>query len=109
MKNGRAGERYIIGGENATFNRFMEIVSEVSNVYTGLIKIPLWMLNSFAWYSDTMAKFNIEPRATRAWVKKYRANWTTSTEKAERELGYKPRTLKQGLTETIAWLQQLGK
>lgn len=109
MKYGRAGGRYILGGENATFNQFISIVSEESGIHSELIKIPLWLITSFAKYSELMSKFGVEPKVTSAWVKKYRANWTTSIAKAEQELGYKPRILRQGIKETIDWIKSEKK
>lgn len=37
-----------------------------------------------------------------------RHQWAYSCEKAKRELGYKPRSLKEGLEEILPWLKKLG-
>lgn len=37
-----------------------------------------------------------------------RHQWAYSCEKAKLELGYKPRSLREGLAEVLAWLKTLG-
>lgn len=47
--------------------------------------------------------FNIEQT-----VRVLSHEWAYSCEKAKRELGYKPRSLKEGLEEVLPWLKDLG-
>jgi NAD+-dependent farnesol dehydrogenase len=39
-------------------------------------------------------------------VRCLRHQWAHSCEKAKKELGYHPRSLSDGLTETLLWLQE---
>ena len=45
------------------------------------------------------------PLLTPGFVKKYTFNWINSSKKAERELGYKPTSLIDGIKEVITWSQ----
>ena len=105
MEKGKAGERYLLGGYNLTFNEFISIVSDVSGIKNNLVPIPLGLVGIYGLAEDMIAKFfNREPQITFSWVKKYKANWTTSTEKAEKELGYTKTPMKDAIKKTIDWL-----
>ena len=49
--------------------------------------------------------FGRKPLVTPSWVRRYSYDWANSSAKAEAELGYAPRRLKQGLAQTVAWLR----
>jgi nucleoside-diphosphate-sugar epimerase len=48
------------------------------------------------------------PQLTHQVVDVFREHWAYSAAKAEAELGYQPRRLKEGLRLTIAWLRDRG-
>jgi nucleoside-diphosphate-sugar epimerase len=49
------------------------------------------------------------PKLTPDLVEIYRHDWAYRSDRAERELGYAPRPLAQGLAETLAWLKESGQ
>lgn len=105
MEKGKSGQRYILGGHNLSFNEFINIVSQVSGIKNKLAPVPMNLIAAFGLAEDLMAAlFGREPQITFAWVKKYKANWTTSTEKAEKELGYSITPFKESIKKTIDWL-----
>lgn len=107
MEKGKAGERYILGGHNLSFNEFINIVSEVSGIKNNLTSVPLGIIGIIGLAEDLAANiFGREPQITFAWVKKYQANWTTSTEKAERELGFTKTPIKDAVQKTVDWLRE---
>ncbi len=107
MENGKAGERYLLGGHNLSFNEFINIVSEVSGIKNNLVPVPMGIIGMFGLLEDVAAKlFSREPQITYTWVKKYQANWTTSTEKAEKELGYTITPIKDAVQKTVDWLRR---
>jgi farnesol dehydrogenase len=105
MAHGKTGERYLLGGEDISFNHFIELISEISVVHQKLTSVPFGVLGAYTrvedWLADT---FGIAPKITHNWVEKLKSNWSTDITKARTELGYSPRSLKQGITETINWL-----
>ena len=106
MERGRAGEAYIVGGENATYRQFFATLSEVSGVRKRLFPTPIPLLMAVAWTEQFRAeRFGRKPLITPPWVRRYVHDWANSTAKAEQELGYRPRPLKDGLAATVAWLR----
>jgi len=107
MENGRAGERYILGGENLTYNEFFHILAEVSDKKQQLVKLPYPLMLAAAQLFVINQKITGRPPLiTPPWVKKYKTHWTLSSEKATRELGYTFRPLHEGLQETVNWLKE---
>jgi farnesol dehydrogenase len=107
MEKGKAGERYILGGENASYLQFINSIAEVHGKKYSLIKIPLGFFTIYGSFSDWLAStFSIEPMITKNWVKKYKENWIVSSEKAQREIDYKITPMKSAISQTIEWLNQ---
>ncbi len=105
MEKGKSGERYLLGGENISFDGFLDAVAEVSGKKHSLTAVPLWVFQSYAAVGELLGNFGIEPKITRSWVRKYRANWSSTSAKAERELGYQRTPLKEAITLTVQWLR----
>lgn len=107
MEKGRAGERYILGGQNASYSEFINAIAEVHGKKYGLIGIPLGFFNVYGGFSDLLADvFGLEPMITKNWVKKYRENWIVSSRKAEQELGYTITPMKKAIAKTVEWLSE---
>ncbi len=106
MEQGRGGERYILGGENASFIDFFRTLSEVMEKEVRLFKLPIPIMHAAARLMEIRANLTgAPPLITPPFVKKYLYNWDLSSAKAKNELGYDPITLERGLTETVAWLK----
>ena len=109
MKHGKAGERYILGGSNASFNSLFEILSGLSAKQVRMVKVPLRVMKVAAHFMEMRANLTGKPPIiTPPWVKRYHYNWELSIEKAKRELGYEPLGLEQGLAKTVNWLEKVG-
>ncbi|MCL2305880.1 MAG: NAD-dependent epimerase/dehydratase family protein [Planctomycetaceae bacterium] len=109
MEQGRIGERYILGGENASLREFLELVDEVSGRKHW--KLPLLKMGPllFSRIQEKRAQwFGVYPRITPGWMRTFLADWAYSCEKAKRELGYEPVSLRQGLEKTWRWLCESG-
>lgn len=110
MQKGRAGERYILGGENASFIDFFEILKQVSNENYRMFKMPITLMLMTASLMEKWANLTGQaPLITPPWVQKYLYNWDLSVVKAERELGYQPTSLEEGIQKTIQWLLSKSK
>ena len=108
LGKGQPGERYILGGENASFNRFFEILAEVTGRRHRMIRLPIPVMSLAAHAMHLRAEwFGTPPLITPPWVKKYLYNWHLSTERMEKELGVPPTPLRSGLQRTVAWLERL--
>jgi nucleoside-diphosphate-sugar epimerase len=110
MEHGQIGERYLLGGENASLLNFFRRVDEVSGKRH--FQLPLLDISPLvlAWMLKKRAEwFGIYPTITPGWVRTFADDWVYSTAKAERELGYRPTPLAEGLRITYEWLQRVRK
>lgn len=104
MQHGRSGERYILGGENASFNQFFGQLAELTGKRRRMLHIPLPAMMAVAKTQQWMAdRFGRAPLITPPFVRKYTRNWYLSTARAEAELNYQPTSLATGLARTLAW------
>lgn len=106
MKNGLPGQRYVLGGENITYNQLFDLTREAGGVNYRLFHVPLWLMLTIArlmklWTSLT----GVAPLILPGLVKKFNHNWIVSSEKAIKELGYNPMTAREGIKKTVKWLQ----
>lgn len=110
MDKGRAGERYILGGSNVTFEQFYVALSEITGLPgPGMTVTPaLAKLGGVA--SELFARLSGgEPKLTYKMARDYVGAfvWVTS-ERAERELGYGTRTLRATLARAVRFFLENG-
>ncbi|GAB5524591.1 MAG: NAD-dependent epimerase/dehydratase family protein [Roseivirga sp.] len=107
MKNGRAGERYLLGGDDATYWELFDLIAEIGGQKYRLYKMPLGVLLTFGKLQLFMAEnFGRQPMITPGWVRKYLYKWSVSSEKAKKELGYEITSLENGIRKTVDWLRK---
>jgi nucleoside-diphosphate-sugar epimerase len=112
MERGRIGERYILGGENASLKQFYELVDEVSGKRHLQFNFPpgaaLFYGKTLKFLAET---FGIYPQITTGWVETFLQEWAFSCAKAERELGHTVTPLKEGIRQTYSWIlrQRAGR
>ena len=64
----------------------------------------------FAWILEKRAEwFGAHPAITPGWVRTFAVDWACTSAKAERELGYRPTPLAEGVQITYQWLQRVRK
>jgi len=107
MERGKVGERYILGGENATLAGLFQTVDRVDSKKRFQLKI-LWVIPMLiAYYLELQAKsLGIYPSITPGWVQTFLVDWAFSTEKAERELGYRITPFEEAIRRTCRWLEE---
>jgi farnesol dehydrogenase len=107
MQNGRSGEQYLIGGEDASYEYFFKLLRTISENKHTLIKIPVSLLIGFSSIQATLARMvGKAPLLPPKWVKKYLYDWSVNSTKAINELGYQITPLNEGLKKTLEWLKQ---
>ena len=107
MDKGRDGERYLLGGINASFKELLRIVSSISGVDNRSWHVPYFLLEAFSHAQLFLAKTTGKPPIiTPDWVRKYHYHWALDSSKAQRELGYRIRPLEEGVAHTISWLRE---
>lgn len=110
MEKGKNGERYIIGGENITYNGFFEKLRQITGKQQRLFHMPYWMMytggSAQYWFSQLTGR---PPLITPKWIEKYLHHWAVSSKKAETELGYNITSLDEGLRKTVDWLNEIAE
>ena len=106
MKFGKAGQRYILGGENISYCRFVEVVREVLPV-KNVWPVPKSLMK-LAGFMQVIRFFITKkpPVFTPSTVDRYYANTAFSSRKAMNELHYHVTPFKQAITDTIHHLKQ---
>lgn len=105
MERGRHGEKYILGGENASLKDFCRVIDRVSGRRHFQIPLLGFSTLAFAYYRQFLADyFGVHPTITPGWVRIFFANWPCTSRKAEIELGYRITPLEQGIRITYQWL-----
>ena len=106
MENGIPGEKYILGGDNISYNDFFELLAEVSGKKTKMFHIPFPMMLRVSKFELFMAEtFGKPPLITPPWIKRYLQNRLLSSQKAVNELNYTITPLDQAIAKTIKWLK----
>ena len=107
MEAGRPGERYIMGGVNATFNELLGTIDRLGGVHYKQWHVPFFALK----LATRLMLFRAEltgqpPLITPDWVAKYAYDWALDSSKAQREIGYRIRSLEEGVGSTIDWVRK---
>ncbi len=105
LESGKAGERYILGGENATIKEIIELTLDVAGKPKSVLVLPTG-ITKFVLRS----LFNLglpSPEHPNAVDYGVLYGFTTS-DKAKRELGYNPRPSRAVIESTVDWLRQEG-
>lgn len=102
MESGKPGQSYIIAGPTHTLVDAMHITQALTGVRAP-VSVPPWMLSSMAPAMGVMEKVATLPESYTSEGLRVIAGTTYigDNSKATRELGYNPRPLKEGLTETL--------
>lgn len=104
MEKGRAGERYLMGGPNWTFRRFIEEVSRIARVKPPRMQPPF----AVQLWSGRMARTLIPSLEglDDASIRMSALFWYVDARKAERELGFRARDPIETLTDTVRDIQR---
>ena len=105
---GRAGEAYTLGGANLSVREFLRIVGDVTGRKRVVVPLPIPLARLVAGIAELTARFGATPFITRDWVDLFARDWPSSSAPAERDLGYAPRPLRDGITATVRWLERGG-
>jgi nucleoside-diphosphate-sugar epimerase len=106
LEKGRAGERYLLAGDNVDMNGFFARLAETSGVAAPRLHIPYAAASAMGWMLYAWAELTgAEPLLTHEVVGVFREHWAYSSAKAQRDLGYRTTPLRDGLRRTLDWLR----
>lgn len=108
-EKGRAGERYILGGRNMTLKEILDVLAAITGKRAPRVKLP-HMVALAAGYADEMYSriAGREPQIPVEGVKMSRHKMFVESDKAARELGYKPGKIEAALERAVRWYEDNG-
>ena len=110
LEKGRAGERYILGGENLTLKQMLDKMSAITGLPSPRLRVPHEVAMVFAFFDENIQGrlLGREPRATVEAVRMGRKKMFASSTKAEVELGFQIVPVYQALRSAIEWFRTNG-
>lgn len=105
-QHGNPQERYILGGDNMTLLQILQTIDEINGTRHSRISIPISVMLPMAWCMEKIALLtHTEPRATLDSIRMAKKMMFFSSEKAERELGYRYRPAIEALKDAVKWFK----
>lgn len=105
LERGRAGERYILSGENVSIRELAALVVARLGRRVPIVMIPTWLARSAARLAARLhLPFPYNPHVV-AYATRY---WFVDNRKARGELGLDFRGARQTIHETLEWLADAG-
>lgn len=104
---GTGGSVYLLCNQSCTVDEFIRLLAEVCGNKPPKIKLGKGIIDVAAPVMEVFYKVSGQsPIFTRYAVRKLCSNCNFSYEKAQRELGYNPRPLKESLEDTVKWIAE---
>src|SRR5712691_9595705 len=110
LQKGRAGERYILGGENLTLKQILDRLGAITGLPSPKVKLPYVFALAAGVVDETVTGrlLGREPRATIDAVRMGRKKMFISSAKAERELGWRSVPVDDALRRSVEWFRANG-
>jgi dihydroflavonol-4-reductase len=107
LEKGKSGERYILGGENLTLKQILDKLGTISGLPSPKVKLPYFVAYAAGFVDQTVSGrlLGREPRATVETVRMGKKKMWASSDKAERELGWKPIPADNALRRAVEWFR----
>ncbi len=106
---GQPGERYLLGGHNLTVEQFLAIAAECTEIPFPKKKFPRQAALAFAAFSVLRSKiFGGEPALSLDAARASQQKLFFNSEKAKRELGWRPSPLKPAIERAFDWFRENG-
>lgn len=112
-ERGRRGEIYILSGERFTIPALVDFVRELVGVQAPHIRIPADLAHFASIFAPLYYRLaKVKPLFTSYSLRTVLGNSVISHAKAQRELGYSARSLRESIADTVRWFtgrQSTGK
>ena len=107
LEKGKTGERYILGGENLTLKQILDKLGAISGLPSPTVKLPYFVAYAAGFVDETFSGrlLGREPRATVETVRMGKKKMWASSDKAERELGWKIIPPDNALRRAVEWFR----
>jgi dihydroflavonol-4-reductase len=101
--HGRAGERYILGGENLAWADLVDWMADISGIRYPVVILP-GSIGRLGRIREAAGLRGVLPAEA---IDLMRRDWRYTSAKAEAELGYRSRPVHESLEETVRWYMAL--
>ncbi len=110
LEKGKPGERYILGGENLTLKQILDTLGKITGMSSPKIKLPYFFAFATGVIDEAITGriLKREPRATVDTVRMGKKKMFASSDKAERELGWKIVPVEDALRRAVEWFRANG-
>lgn len=109
-EKGEPGRLYILGNQDFTLKEILELLSELTGRPAPRIRLPYWLVYLLACI-DTFLEGTLlgrEPRIPLEGVRMSKKLMWFSSERARRELGYRPTSAGEALGRAVDWFTEHG-
>ncbi len=109
MEQGRIGQRYILGGQNASLRELLAAIAGLTGRKPPVVSVPRRPLYPLAYAAEALARITgKEPFLTVDALKLASHHMFFTSAKAESELGYRARPYVQALIDALSWFRDAG-
>lgn len=107
MEKGKTGEIYILSGDLIAIEEILNTLREISQKKILHICMPMFLAQFASLFTPTVARITKEkPLFTAYSLQVIQSNSLVSSKKAEEELGYKTRPIKESLRDSYLWFHE---
>ncbi len=104
LERGRPGERYVLGGEDLSFDRVWELLSAATGRPLPRVRVPYPLLLAIAYADEARCRlFRADPLIPLEGMRLSRELMFADSSKAARELNYHPGPVKAALERAVEW------
>jgi dihydroflavonol-4-reductase len=108
-EKGRVGERYILGGCNMTLKQILDALSAITGRPAPRVRLPHAVALAAGYADQFFSRLaGRQPQIPVEGVKMSRHRMFVESDKAVRELGYKPGSVEAALERAVRWYEQHG-
>ncbi len=102
----KSGENYILSGQRITMKEMFEMLSEVTGIKSPGLYIPMWLARVYSCFTPVYYRLSgSTPRFTNYSLNTLVSNSFISHDKASKELGYDPVSVKESIKDTFKWFK----
>lgn len=105
MDRGQVGQRYVLGGENLTLREFYTLLSDITGLAEPGADLSREKAEMAATYERVKAWWSGQrPLLSKKFIQNYHGKYVfVSSEKAQRDLGYEYRPVREALSRACRW------
>ena len=109
-EKGRVGERYILGGENVTMKRMLELLAEITGLPAPTARVPYGPILALSYLNAAFCRLvpGTTPRMTPETIRMSSHLMYFDPSKAIRELGFPQTSARDALAKAVEWYRENG-